>query len=95
MKEEEFKSTLNEASPPEGLSMPLEALWWQHHGNWKRAHSIVQSCFNKDTTWVDALLHREEGGLSNANYWYKQVNRKLYSKEIEDNWQWIVRGLCH
>ena len=27
--------------------MPLEALWWQHQGNWERAHSLAQSCSNK------------------------------------------------
>ena len=42
MKEGKFKSTLNETLPPEGLSMPLEALWWQHQGNWERAHSLAQ-----------------------------------------------------
>ena len=56
MKEGKFKSTLNETLPPEGLSMPLEALWWQHQGNWERAHSLAQSCSNKDAAWVHALL---------------------------------------
>ena len=77
MKEGKFRSTLNETLPPEGLSMPLEALWWQHQGNWERAHALVQSCSNKDAAWVHALLHREEGDLSNANYWYKRTNRCL------------------
>ena len=94
MKEGKFKSTLNETLPPEGLSMPLDALWWQHQGNWERAHSLAQSCSNKDAAWVHALLHREEGDLSNANYWYKRANREPYSGAIKDEWRYIVKALC-
>ena len=94
MKEGKFRSTLNETLPPEGLSMPLEALWWQHQGNWERAHSLAQSCSNKDAAWVHALLHREEGDLSNANYWYKRANREPYSGPIKDEWRYIVKALC-
>ena len=71
--------------------MTLVSLWWQHQGNWELAHSIVQSCFNEDTASVHPLLHRKEGDLSNANHWYKQAHRKLYSEEIKDEWQCIVK----
>ena len=74
--------------------MPLEALWWQHQGNWERAHALVQSCSNTDAAWVHALLHREEGDFSNANYWYKRANREPYSGAIKDEWRYIVKALC-
>lgn len=84
MKEGKFKSILNETSPPKVLCRPLKNIWWRYQGYWDRAHSVVQSFSSKDAASVHALIHREEGDISNANYWYKQADRKPYSGEIKN-----------
>ena len=45
-------------------------------GEWHAAHEIVQQ-YETDPTaaWVHAVLHKVEGDLSNARYWYRRANR--------------------
>ena len=35
---EEFRASVSEPEPPQGLSVPLAALWWDAKGDWARAH---------------------------------------------------------
>jgi hypothetical protein len=45
-------------------------------GDWEGAHRIVQSDENGDiANWIHAVLHRIEGDLDNARYWYRQALR--------------------
>jgi hypothetical protein len=40
-------------------------------GDWERAHLIVQDHEgNPIADWIHAVVHRMEGDLSNARYWY-------------------------
>jgi len=45
-------------------------------GKWDSAHEIVQQ-YEDDATaaWIHAVLHKMEGDLSNAGYWYRHANR--------------------
>ena len=52
---------------------PLAALWWAAKGNWDEAHKIVQDEETADAAWVHAYLHRVEGDLGNAGYWYRRA----------------------
>jgi hypothetical protein len=47
-------------------------------GNWREAHEIVQED-DQDATacWIHAVLHRQEGDLPNAQYWYARCHRRL------------------
>ena len=38
-----FRSTLATATPPDGLSLPLQTLWWEAKGDWKQAHECAQA----------------------------------------------------
>jgi len=47
-------------------------------GRWREAHEIVQQDEQGEfACWVHAVLHRQEGDLSNARYWYARCGRKL------------------
>ena len=47
-------------------------------GDWKAAHEIVQEDEeNELACWIHAVLHRQEGDLPNARYWYARCGRKL------------------
>ena len=53
----------------------LKALWHQENGNWDTAHRIVQNLDDGHAEWIHALLHRAEGDLGNARYWYARCGR--------------------
>jgi hypothetical protein len=88
-----LKSTLANAAPDRGLAPPLAALWWAAKGNWDAAHRIVQDESDADSAWVHAYLHRVEGDLSNAGYWYRQAGQPAAKDSLETEWERIVATL--
>jgi hypothetical protein len=47
-------------------------------GRWSEAHEIVQQDEKGELAcWIHAVLHRQEGDLPNASYWYARCGRKL------------------
>jgi hypothetical protein len=89
----EFKLSLSQRAPPNGLGAALDGLWWAAKGDWARAHKIVQDEQSKDAAWVHAYLHRVEGDLGNARYWYRQAGRSAHSGALEQEWSEIVATL--
>jgi len=90
---EEFRESVPRDEPPEGLSAPLEALWWDAKGNWARAHALVDELETVDGMAVHAYLHRKEGEIGNANYWYGRAGRKFHRTILEGEWEALVEGL--
>ena len=88
-----FKSTLGNAKPADGLAPPLAALWWAAKGDWDAAHKIVMNEDSKDAAWVHAYLHRVEGDLSNAGYWYRRADKPVAKDALDAEWQRIVDAL--
>jgi hypothetical protein len=88
MNVQEFERTTSRNAPPSGLSAMLEALWFARKGDWGRAHAIVQAHENEATSaLVHAHLHRIEGDLSNAGYWYGRAGRKPADMNLDDEWK--------
>lgn len=47
-------------------------------GDWNAAHEIVQQDEQDEyACWIHAVLHRQEGDLPNAQYWYARCGRRL------------------
>jgi hypothetical protein len=89
----EFRESLKHQIPPEGLTAPLLALWWDAKGDWTQAHALVDELESKDGMAVHAYLHRKEGSLSNADYWYARAGRDFHRTWLEDEWHALVDGL--
>jgi hypothetical protein len=89
----DFKASLSAASPAPELDPPLAGLWWAAKGNWDRAHKIVQDEDTAASAWVHAYLHRVEGDLGNAGYWYRQAGQPVATGSRETEWERIVAGL--
>jgi hypothetical protein len=87
---DDFKVSLAQASPPTGLSVPLQALWWAGKNNWDKAHQLVMGDDSADAAWVHAYLHRVEGDLPNARYWYRQATREPAMNALDAEWAAIV-----
>ena len=47
-------------------------------GDWQSAHLIAQDYEeDDDASWIHAVVHRMEGDLANARYWYRRCRRDL------------------
>lgn len=89
-----FKGSVAAAeSPPDGASLALQALWWDAKGDWARAHDLCQMANAPEGDWVHAYLHRVEGDLGNANYWYRRCRKPFYYGNVKDEWEAIAREL--
>jgi hypothetical protein len=71
----------------------LLALWWDGKGDWERAHAIAQDVDGAEGAWVHAYLHRKEGDLGNAAYWYRVAGRGVAGGDLRREWEGIVGEL--
>lgn len=90
---EQFKDTLSNHKPPNGISENLKALWYDGNGEWTKAHDIVQVTSDYEGDWIHAYLHRKEGDLSNASYWYSRIGRSRPNIELEEEWEELANHL--
>jgi hypothetical protein len=89
----DFRTSLEGAAPPLDLDAPLAALWWAAKGDWDAAHKIVQDESTREAAWVHAYLHRVEGDLGNAGYWYRQAGQPVAKDALEAEWERIASAL--
>ncbi len=88
---QEFTLSTTEAAPQADLAPMLQALWHLRKGDWNKAHAIVQAREEEQSSaWVHAHLHRVEGDLSNAGYWYGRAGKKAVRTELEEEWKLLV-----
>jgi hypothetical protein len=92
----EFKATLDSAAPPPVAPLLL-ALWHDARGDWNEAHRIAQDVDDANGAWVHAYLHRKEGDLVNAGYWYRRANQPIAADVLSIEWDriatWLLTGL--
>jgi len=88
----EFEASLAAAAPP-AVHPNLQALWWQAKGDWDAAHEVVQERSDRDAEWIHAFLHRDEGDLGNAGYWYRRAGRPAANGDLRDEWRAIATEL--
>ena len=88
-----YRASLSGASPIPALTPPLAALWWAAKGDWDKAHKIVQDEHTREAAWVHAYLHRVEGDLANAGYWYRQAGQPVAKDSLKTEWERIVSAL--
>jgi len=88
-----FIASLDGAAPAPDLNAPLAGLWWAAKGDWDRAHKIVQDESSREAAWVHAYLHRVEGDLGNAGYWYRQAGQIAAKDSLEAEWERMVSAL--
>jgi hypothetical protein len=93
----EFKaSAVSGAQVPTALSEPLRAMWYARAGQWEQAHKIAQDIDTPTGSWIHGFLHREEGDLGNAGYWYRRAGMTIPSGvAIPEEWLWIAKELWH
>lgn len=89
----QFRALATSAAPPEGLSPALQALAWDARGDWAQAHECAQAQDDRIGAWVHAYLHRKEGDLANAGYWYRQARQPVAKGSLDEEWASISTAL--
>ena len=62
-------------------------------GDCAAAHKLSQSVRSEDGAWVNAYLHRVEGDIANADYWYKRAGKPRSTLSLENDWSEIAGAL--
>src|SRR5260221_11418270 len=93
MDSQSFKCSISDAAPPAELSLALQALWWADKGDWRQAHECAQAQEDATGAWVHACLHREEGDLANASYWYRRAGKPVAEGPLAAEREAIVCAL--
>lgn len=90
---QEFNNSLTQNNPPGSTSDYLKALWYDGNGDWQKAHELIQDIEDKSAAWIHAYLHRKEGDIWNADYWYNRAGKKRPSVSLQEEWAAIVEAM--
>ena len=92
----EFQASIaRDPAAPAELEPALQALWYDARGDWHRAHTLAQEDEGRAGAWVHAYLHRKEGDLGNAGYWYRRAARTTppAGRALAEEWAEIATQL--
>jgi hypothetical protein len=84
------ESAAKDSSPPAGANPAAKALWFARAGQWDTAHDLCQEIPGTAGLWIHAWLHREEGDLGNADYWYSRAGKSMPPKSITSEQEWMA-----
>ncbi len=87
------QSVASHDQPPVEFTETQKSLWWDKKGDWNRAHAIAQAIPSVQGSAVHAYLHREEGVLWNADYWYRRAGRKRPDISLDEEWRRLVEEM--
>jgi len=88
-----FVLSLDLEEPPPLATAMLRAVWHGLRGDWDAAHELAQAQDDADGAWVHAWLHRIEGDLGNADYWYRRARRQARRDDTREEGLAIAREL--
>jgi hypothetical protein len=89
----QFRQSLANDLPAPDLSPALVALWHDGRGDWDTAHNVAQDLDDPVGAWLHAYLHRKEGDLGNAGYWYARASKPAAKGSLDDEWAAIAATL--
>ena len=91
---EKLLSWKEAGSFPDDISPLLQALLLESAGDWDSAHRLAQNDPSVDGSWVHAYLHRVEGDLGNASYWYHNAGKRMPDISLAEEWEYIAMTLA-
>jgi hypothetical protein len=87
-----FTQSIVTKQMPLALPHTLQALWHDATGNWQTAHNLMQQDEgNLLYDRIHAYLHRKEGDIFNAKYWYRRINVPYPGISLEEEWQILAK----
>jgi hypothetical protein len=88
-----FVLSLDGADPPPFATPVLRAIWHGLRGEWDAAHELAQAQDDAEGAWAHAWLHRIEGDIANADYWYRRARRPSRRGDTRDEGLEIAKTL--
>lgn len=85
-----FREAACRGHEPDELTPPQRVLWLDARGDWDAAHDLAQDMGGRDGALLHAYLHRVEGDLPNASYWYRRAGEPVFDGAIADEWASLV-----
>ncbi|WP_158970687.1 hypothetical protein [Paraglaciecola sp. L3A3] len=61
----------------------LQAIGFIEQNKWDAAHELVQDDPSMFGSLLHGYLHRIEGDLANASYWYRRANQPMLENSLE------------
>ena len=90
---DELMRSLDAEFPPTSAPVALRAVWLARKGDWDGAHRLASDIDDAMGSRIHAHLHRVEGDLSNAGYWYRRAGVMPFDGSIEAEWEALAREL--
>ena len=87
-----IKSTKKEF-PSDKLEGVKLALWYVVKDDWDMAHNIAQDICSESASWIHAYLHRAEGDIWNANYWYRRAEKEPCNSSLKSELDNIIKSI--
>lgn len=81
-----FTASIAANQLPAHASVYLQALWYDAKDDWETAHQLIQDVPDKNAAWIHAYLHRKEGDVWNADYWYRTAGKKRPAVSLQEEW---------
>jgi len=89
-----FKESIDTNTLPVGISVQLKALWYDARGDWHKAHTLVDQLNDSSSALIHAYLHRKEGDIWNADYWYNRAKSTRPDVTLSEEWEALVERFC-
>jgi hypothetical protein len=89
-----FRSSLAGENPPQGLSAAARALWLDGKGKWTEAHDLASEISSNAGARIHAYLHRKEGDVGNARYWYRRAGVAPATGSLDAEWLGLVNEIA-
>ncbi|MCB0821372.1 MAG: hypothetical protein KDC09_01650 [Bacteroidales bacterium] len=71
-------------------SIYINSLNLEKTGDWDASHRLIQQYFTSEACWIHAYLHRVEGDLGNAAYWYSRAGKTMPVISLENEWEYLM-----
>lgn len=93
MNYDNFLKSILSNDPNQDLSASLQSLWWDKKGDWEKSHDIAQDIPSNEGFWIHAYLHRKEGDILNADYWYAKAGKVRPYQSLDKEWELLVKHI--
>lgn len=85
-----FRESVKTGDLPEEVGLALQSLYMDGQGDWEAAHGLIDHRRDPDSSRVHAYLHRKEGDLANADFWYNRAGESRPDISLEEEWEELV-----
>jgi hypothetical protein len=93
MNKMDFLKSLEYPSIPDMGNVYLKSLWYDANGHWDKAHTSIQNLEDPTAQRIHAYLHRKEGDVWNAEYWYNKIGMSIPNISLDNEWNELVDTL--